>query len=65
VHDARVPREEALIVHLQHEGSLGIRRSLHPQHLPRSVVDYLSPRERVSYCFAHGLEPALARTEAA
>ncbi len=59
VHDPRVPRDEALIVHLQQEPSLGIRHSLHPQHLPRAVVDYLSPRERVSYYFAHGLEPAV------
>ncbi|ACB35209.1 metal dependent phosphohydrolase [Leptothrix cholodnii SP-6] len=62
VHDPRVPRDEALIVHLQQEPGLGIRRSLHPQHLPRAVVDYLSPRERVSYYFAHGLEPAVTAT---
>jgi hypothetical protein len=60
VHDPAVPRDEALILHLQHEPHLGIRRSLHPQHLPRAVLEHLSPRESVSYCFAHGLEPVSA-----
>lgn len=64
VHDPRVPRDDALLLHLHQEPGLGIRRSLHPQHLPRAVLDYLSPRERVSYYFAHGLEPTVAQSQA-
>jgi putative nucleotidyltransferase with HDIG domain len=64
VHDPRMPRDDALLLHLHQEPGLGIRRSLHPQHLPRAVLDYLSPRERVSYYFAHGLEPTVAQSQA-
>ncbi|MCK6425820.1 MAG: DUF3391 domain-containing protein [Burkholderiaceae bacterium] len=58
VYDPRVARDDALLLHLTQESDLSVRRSLHPQHLPRAMLDYLSPRERVSYYFAHGLEPA-------
>nr|WP_315230279.1 HD domain-containing phosphohydrolase [uncultured Albidiferax sp.] len=51
VFDASVPRDEALIVDLEHAPELGIRRSLKPSQLPRVVQDYLSPRQRVSYFF--------------
>lgn len=51
VFDASVPRDEALIVDLEHAPELGIRRSLKPSQLPRTVQDYLSPRQRVSYFF--------------
>jgi putative nucleotidyltransferase with HDIG domain len=51
VFDASVPRNEALIVDLEHAPELGIRRSLKPSQLPRAVQDYLSPRQRVSYFF--------------
>lgn len=55
VHDATVPREEALLVDLLRTADLGIRRSLHPQHLPRTTLDYLSPVQRLHYYFARGL----------
>jgi hypothetical protein len=51
VFDAGVPRDEALMVDLEHAPELGIRRSLKPSQLPRAVQDYLSPRQRVSYFF--------------
>ena len=51
VHDAKVPREEALIVNLEVQPDLGIRRSLKPQQMPRASLDYLSPRARVAYFF--------------
>jgi len=57
VYDPRVAPDDALLLHLVQETDLSVRRSLHPQHLPRAMLDYLSPRERVSYYFAHGLEP--------
>ncbi|WP_077034654.1 HD-GYP domain-containing protein [Pelomonas sp. KK5] len=51
VHDASVPREEALMLNLEAQPDLGIRRSLKPQQLPRASLDYLSPRARVAYFF--------------
>lgn len=62
VHDPKVPREEALLLDLMRTPTAGIRRSLHPQHLPRATLDYLSPAQRVHYYFAQGLSvPALAQ----
>lgn len=54
IHDAAVPREEALVVDLGTEPSLGIRRSLRPLQLPKATFDYLSPRQRMCYFFEHG-----------
>ncbi|MBV8123369.1 MAG: DUF3391 domain-containing protein [Paucibacter sp.] len=51
VHDAKVPRDEALIINLEDHPDLGIRRSLKPIALPRASLDYLSPRTRVAYFF--------------
>ncbi|TXI17209.1 MAG: HD-GYP domain-containing protein [Roseateles sp.] len=51
VHDPRVPREEALVLNLEDTPDLGIRRSLKPQFLPRSALDYLAPRSRIAYFF--------------
>jgi HD-GYP domain-containing protein (c-di-GMP phosphodiesterase class II) len=58
VHDAKVPRSEALLLDLERMPDLGIRRSLPANRLPPAVVEYLDPRPRVSYYFeplsAHG-----------
>jgi len=51
VHDTRVPREEALLLDLEADGRLGIRRSLKPQQLPHESIRYLSPRTRIAYFF--------------
>ena len=51
VHEPKIPREEALVVNLEAQPDLGIRRSLKPQQLPRASLDYLSPRARVAYFF--------------
>lgn len=51
VHEPRVPRDEALLLNLELEPRLGIRRSLKPQQLPTESLDYLSPRTRVAYFF--------------
>jgi putative nucleotidyltransferase with HDIG domain len=55
VQDIGVPRDEALILHLHEHAQLGIRRSLHAQHLPRATLDYLAPCDRLSYYVVHGL----------
>lgn len=51
VHEPRVPRDEALLLNLETEPRLGIRRSLKPQQLPAEALHYLSPRPRVAYFF--------------
>ena len=51
VHEARVPRDEALIVDLESAPGLGIRRSIKPAQLPVASLEYLAPRPRVAYFF--------------
>jgi hypothetical protein len=46
-----VPRAEALMLDLEREPDLGIRRSLPAAKLPAECVDYLDPRPRVHYYF--------------
>lgn len=66
VHDARVPRDEALMVDLERQPGLGIRRSLKPAQLPADAQLYLAPRQRVAYFFDAGPPPlAKTRVEAA
>ena len=51
VHDANVPREEALVIDIGEHPGLGIRRSVKPQQLPAPALHYLAPRQRVAYYF--------------
>ena len=61
VHEAGVPRDEALIVDLESTQGLGIRRSIKPAQLPAASLDYLAPRPRIAYFF----EPLDAARDAA
>lgn len=56
VFDPAVPREEALLLNLQTDAGLGIRRSLHARNLSRPALDYLLPRKRLNYFFERGQE---------
>jgi hypothetical protein len=60
VHDARVPRDEALILDLETVPELGIRRSLRPAQLPREALEYLSPRKRICYFFERAVNQGVA-----
>jgi HD-GYP domain-containing protein (c-di-GMP phosphodiesterase class II) len=51
VYDPRMPRSEALMLDLEREPDLGIRRSLAANKLPVPALDYLDPRPRVAYYF--------------
>lgn len=51
VHEARVPRQEALIIDMEHHPQMSIRRSVKPLALPSDAMVYLSPRQRVAYFF--------------
>lgn len=56
IHDLAIPREDALVINLEHEQQLGIHRSLKPLQLPKAAYDYLSPRKRLCYFFERGME---------
>lgn len=51
VHDPGASRHEALILDLETAPNIGIRRSLKPVALPGAAMDFLAPRQRVSYFF--------------
>ena len=51
VFDARVPREQALVLDLERMPDLGIRRSLKPALLPPAAQAYLAPPSRICYFF--------------
>lgn len=51
VHDPKVPRDEALLLDLEQQPDLGIRRSVQPNKLPVAAAAYLSPKPRVTYYF--------------
>ncbi len=49
IHDASVPKEEAILVDMERETELHIVKSIRPGQLPAQIYAYLSPRKRVSY----------------
>ena len=51
VHEPSVPKHEALILDLESQPHIGIRRSLKPASLPADALDYLGPRQRIAYYF--------------
>lgn len=57
VHEPSVPRHEALILDLESQPGIGIRRSLKPSALPVDALEYLGPRQRISYYFENS-DPA-------
>jgi hypothetical protein len=58
VHDPKVPRDEALLLDLERQPDLGIRRSVQPAKLPPAAASYLAPRPRVTYYFDASAAPA-------
>jgi hypothetical protein len=51
VYDPAVAPEDAVHLDLEQAPQLGIRRSLKPVQLPARALDYLKPRQRISYFF--------------
>ncbi len=51
VHEHGVPRNEALLLDLEREPDIGIRRSLAAAKVPSAALQYLDPRPRVAYFF--------------
>jgi len=61
VYDANVPKEEAIMLDMEHETEVNIAKAIRPAQVPREVYGYLSPRKRVSYYF----DAASPRSDAA
>jgi putative nucleotidyltransferase with HDIG domain len=51
VYDASIPKDEAILVDMEHEPDLNIAKAIRPAQVPADVYNYLSPRKRVSYYF--------------
>ncbi|MGL4315643.1 MAG: HD-GYP domain-containing protein [Pseudomonas sp.] len=49
LYEPNIPKSEALIVNLEQEPHLAIARSLRRSQLPPEALDYLNPREQLSY----------------
>lgn len=64
VHEPGVPKHEALIVDMEHAPNIGIRRSLKPSSLPIAAMDYLAPRQRISYFFERVVDAPVPETTA-
>lgn len=64
VHEPGVPKHEALIVDMEHAPNIGIRRSLKPSSLPIAAMDYLAPRQRISYFFERVVDAQVPETTA-
>jgi len=60
VHEPGVPRSEALLLDLEREPDVGIRRSLAAAKVPPAALQYLDPRPRVAYFFEPLTAPAMA-----
>jgi len=60
MHDAAVPKEEAIMLDLEQEPQVNISKALRPVQLPADVYEYLSPRKRITYFFDadHSAKPA-------
>jgi len=56
VYDPAIAAEDALLLDLEAQPDLGIRRSVRPAAVPAPAQAWLSPRQRVVYYF----EPHLA-----
>lgn len=49
IYDPAVPKEEALIVNLEAEPKLSISASIRPSQLPPEALEYLNPRQQLTY----------------
>ncbi|MHB8948016.1 MAG: HD-GYP domain-containing protein [Rhodoferax sp.] len=59
VYDVEVPKNEAILLDMERETEVNIAKAIRPAQVPQEVLNYLSPRKRVSYYF----DAASARPE--
>ncbi|HEX5805550.1 MAG TPA: DUF3391 domain-containing protein [Macromonas sp.] len=58
IHDDATPLSEAVYLDMEQTPHLNVLRSLKPQQLPRSALEYLAPRQRVCYYFERATDAA-------
>jgi HD-GYP domain-containing protein (c-di-GMP phosphodiesterase class II) len=63
VHEAGVPKYEALILDLETVSAVSIKRSLKPAKLPSATLEYLAPRQRICYYFEQAHQATVLQTE--
>ncbi|MBE0621464.1 MAG: DUF3391 domain-containing protein [Burkholderiales bacterium] len=63
VYDADIPKEDAILVDMEHEAEVNIAKAIRPAQLPREIYNYLNPRKHVSYYFDPGSPAAEARAK--
>ena len=51
LYDAEVPKDEAILLDMERETEVNIAKAIRPAQVPQEVLNYLSPRKRVSYYF--------------
>ena len=51
IYNPHIPKAEALVVDLEQQANLGVKRIIKPMQLPRQALDYLSPRQHICYFF--------------
>lgn len=51
VYDPDVPKDEAIMVDMAYEKDANIAKAIRPGQVPPEILNYLSPRQRVSYYF--------------
>lgn len=61
VYEVGMSKHEALILDLEQVSNAGIRRSLKPTSLPSAVMDFLAPRQRVSYFFERVVDSQMGK----
>ncbi|MES2015671.1 MAG: HD domain-containing phosphohydrolase [Pseudomonadota bacterium] len=54
IYDGNVPKEEAILVDMEHESDVSIVKAVRPAQVAPDVYRYLNPRKRVSYYFDPG-----------
>lgn len=61
IYDADIPKDEAILVDMEHETDINIAKAIRPAQVPREIYNYLSPRKRVSYYFDAGRPETIAK----
>ncbi len=49
LYDSEVSKREALVIDLAEEPGLKVEKSIRLSHLPQEILDYLSPRTKITY----------------
>ncbi len=57
VYNPAIPKSEALLLDLEHEPTVSVRKTLRPQQLSPEAHAYLSPRTRTTYYFDSEPQP--------